>query len=151
MLTLLGNASGLDVDMSLNERNFYMESAIELFKENPILGYGGNNFMSYMRNVEYSHVAYSHNNYTELLATLGVVGFTIYYSFWGYIIVKLYKRYNTINDNKYLLLFIINMIIVLMDYGNVSYFNEFNIVLLIISYINLKINKDEEKIRYEHI
>ena len=69
-----------DNDASVNERNYFAQKGIELFKSNPIIGYGMNNFSSYMRVINYSHITYSHNNFIEILCTLGIVGFVIYYS-----------------------------------------------------------------------
>lgn len=49
-------------DWSITERNYYIVQAINLFMRNPILGSGGNGFVTFMRDISYSHVAYSHNN-----------------------------------------------------------------------------------------
>ncbi len=63
-----------EADGSAFTRANMIESAMEMFRDKPILGYGLNTF---------SKVAgfdtYSHNNYIELLANLGLVGMLIYY------------------------------------------------------------------------
>lgn len=68
-------------DESAEERNYYIAQAIELWKMRPLLGVGSNGFVSYLRQIGYSHVAYSHNNFTEILTTTGIVGFFLYYFF----------------------------------------------------------------------
>ena len=130
VLTIQGTAVNQDVDGSLEERTFYIEKAIDLFKDYPILGYGGNNFVTYMREISYSHVAYSHNNYVELLSTLGIVGFTIYYYMWGKTLINLFFNYLR-NKSRQTLFFIITILILLiLDYANVSYISEFNVIFL---------------------
>ena len=60
--SMLNTFIGKESDTSMNERAFFTEKAIELFKQHPIIGYGCNNFIQYMREIGNSHVAYSHNN-----------------------------------------------------------------------------------------
>lgn len=140
ILTITGQAGKKDIDTSLTERQFYIKQATILFKNNILIGYGGNNFVTYMREISYRHIAYSHNNFTEILCTLGIVGFFIYYSIWIYLLIKLLKNYH-IHKLKIDLLFILILsIIILMDYANVSYFNEFNMIILILAYLTMKNN-----------
>lgn len=61
-------------DNSFSDRENMIATAINLFKERPILGYGIDNFR-----VISSFNTYSHNNFTELLVSLGVLGFIMYY------------------------------------------------------------------------
>lgn len=133
-------------DKSLIERQYYMKTAISLFKSKPIFGHGGNSFISHMRDIGYSHIAYSHNNFTELLCTLGIIGFLIYYSFWFFIILKtinILKSGNE-NDKQISILFLtIELLLVILDYGCVSYIMEFNMFLLCLFYIYLKIKAKE--------
>lgn len=131
-------------DKSLIERNYYMNEAMTLFAEHPAFGYGGNNFVTYMREKKYRHVAYSHNNYTEILCTLGVVGFVIYYSYWIWAIIKLIRIKRSTNDDsvkKYSELFLsVLLLLLILDYGNVSYTLEFNMFILCIVDIFIRLN-----------
>lgn len=146
ILTLNGTASGLSIDQSLLERNYFISKAKELFGNNPILGYGGNNFVTYMRETGYSHVAYCHNNYFELLATLGLVGFVIYYYMWFRSAIRLLSSYIKYHDNLCLLFTILIFAQFVMDYGVVSYIGEFTQLILIIGImINKYINKEVRK------
>ena len=139
--TITGNA---ETDYSFIERKFYIEEAKKLFLEYPIFGYGGNNFMSHIRNIGYSHIAYSHNNFFELLSTLGIIGFVIYYYMWIRIIYMLIKNYLNQKINLILIFMVIIIINFVMDYGHVCYYTDFNILLLIIAYL---IAKQDYKIK----
>ena len=138
ILTITGQAGKKDIDTSLTERQFYIEQAIKLFKNNILIGYGGNNFVTYMREISYRHIAYSHNNFTEMLCTLGILGFLIYYSTWIYLLIILFKNYRRYKSKTELLFILILTIILIMDYANVSYFNEFNMLLFILAYLTMK-------------
>lgn len=148
-LTITGNNTISNTDKSLIERRFYMNYAVNLFKEKPLIGYGGNTFRSYMRTISYSHVAYSHNNYTELLCTLGILGLVIYYSYWIKTLISLFKIVkNKIFEEKSIanLFFTTIVLILILDYGAVSYIVEFNIFLLCLfdAYIRIKNNSIEK-------
>ncbi len=136
LLTLQGTATGFSIDRSLEERSYYRQMAKQLFFDYPILGYGGNNFMSYMREIGYSHVAYCHDNYFEILSTLGIVGFVLYYFEWVLVEVRLLKLYKYNKKDKVcLLLSVIIAIELVMDYGNVSYVSEFTQMILIMGFL----------------
>ena len=129
-----------DKDTSLVERTFYVDEAIKLFVENPILGCGGNNFRTKMREISYKHVSYSHNNFVELLSTLGIIGFLIYYAFVVKTIIKLFINTNKAGDELIAtLLFILMILISISDFATVSYVDEFNIIILCLAsiYINI--------------
>lgn len=149
ILTMQGNASSKDTDGSLVERTYYIKQALGLFVNNPIVGVGGNNFVSYMRQIGYKHVAYSHNNYTELLATLGIIGFAIYYIFWAKLLIKLILNYKKHNLDQDLLFIIIILLLLVLDYANVSYINEFNIIILILAFFNSTEKEEDEKYEKE--
>lgn len=122
-------------DISSVEREYFRKEAFNLFKNNWLIGSGGNGFVTYMRNVGHNHIAYSHNNYLELLCTLGVIGFSIFYSFIGKLIYALYKN---IKENKLFILFLSLIFCMLIsDYGGVSYFEQFNMIIITVinSYI----------------
>lgn len=131
-------------DGSINERNFYAKKAIELFKMNPVFGYGMNNFRTYMSEINYSHITYSHNNFTELLSTLGIVGFSIYYSFIiklviDSIILLLKKR--TLNHYRNALLVLFISFSVATSWWGMPYVNEFENIIYVFVYMNIYINK----------
>ena len=140
-------------DISTYERQFYMEKGTELFKKNIVVGYGGNNFKTHMREIGYSHIAYSHNNYVELLCTLGITGFILYYFSWFKTVFNLIKNRKKFlqETNGLVYLFIcIFLSKLFMDVAMISYINEFINILFIIGYcyvfdLNYIGGKDNEK------
>ena len=115
-----------NVDMSSQEREFYRNYAFTMFINHPILGYGGNGFVGEMHRIHYSHVAYSHCNYAELLATLGVVGFLLYYRLQGKLLIVTVRNYLFCKDDGHaaaslaLAIVITNLI---SEYYMVSYYS----------------------------
>lgn len=76
-------------DGSLYKRNFYIVYAHELFARSPLIGNGFANFADLLYHEIDAGYIYAHNNYWEILADLGIVGFIIYYWFYAYIGFKL--------------------------------------------------------------
>lgn len=75
----LFNPTGV-IDASTRVRNEMVSNAIQLFKEHPFLGVGINNFRYYaVSRFNLFAEVYAHNNYVELLATTGILGFAAYY------------------------------------------------------------------------
>ena len=66
------------VDVSTVNRNNLLHQAVETWLMHPLIGTGMNNFPA-IQTVKFGYY-YAHNNYLELLADLGLVGFLIYYS-----------------------------------------------------------------------
>lgn len=77
------------VDFSLHKRDFFIEYAHTLFARHPIIGNGFANFAELLYHKTDVGRYYAHNNYWEILADLGIVGFITYYWFYAYILVKL--------------------------------------------------------------
>lgn len=147
LITITGNNTVQTTDKSYLERQFYKDTAIQLFKKKPIFGNGGNSFVTYIRSIGYSHVAYSHNNYTELLCTLGIIGLIIYYSYWIKVFISLFwifKNSSEKFDKRLSLLFLVILFMLLvLDYGCVSYIVEFNIFLLCLFDVYVRAKKNE--------
>ena len=72
MTSLFG--SGKDTSTDLRES--YTNLALKMWEQNPLLGIGINNFAPLNTVLK---GAYSHNNYVELLAGVGICGFVLYY------------------------------------------------------------------------
>ncbi len=137
-LSMFGELGIIDfqTDHSSELRKTYTESAIELWKKDAILGGGYNNFR---RNSEYD--TYSHNNYTELLCTIGIVGTILYYSYY----IILLKKNIFVKDMKSILncLFIISVFI--SDVGAVTFsiYPLYYMMLLIIEDTTIQKNQKE--------
>lgn len=88
-----------------NNRKIFWTLAIQLFKNNPILGIGWNRFRSFSESI-LNYSAHAHNIYIQLLCETGILGFITYIT---WIIFMLYKgienfillRKKSINSGDY--------------------------------------------------
>ena len=101
-------------DDSTSIRSQLIMIAWQLFTEKPILGWG---FNITARVVPWHF--YSHNNYVELLANHGIVGFFMYYSMYIGLIWKVFKLPKKNNVRYFLLAVLFNSLF--RDIGAVSY------------------------------
>lgn len=129
MFKVGGNATE---DKSILERTFFKTYAINMFNENMLtrtIGNGLNAFQSEMFRINYSNVAYSHCNYTELLCNYGIIGFFVYYYYKCKLVLQIFNKKR---KNKTTVFFLIVLLIsIVFEYGFVSYFTIFNQVLLL--------------------
>lgn len=106
-----------NVDSSTQIRMNMVEAGIEQFKSTPVVGCGIG------ASTVLTGGTYLHNNYVEMLATGGVVGFILYYGFYLACFSELRratKCRREISDIALLLM----MICVVTDIGSVSYFSK---------------------------
>lgn len=126
---LIGLLTGNGViDNSSRVRNLYSELGINLFLEHPIVGIGMDNAKVY-NGMFYGEEHYLHNNYVELLANGGIIGFVIYYALYFKILVDLWKA----KASKDCLLEVVFTLVVLnliMQYGYVAYYDKINYIYL---------------------
>ncbi|MDD6276797.1 MAG: O-antigen ligase family protein [Clostridia bacterium] len=85
-----------EADMSALGREYYKDIALMMFKQRPLLGYGMDGFTCYVRDNPtimgtYMRAVYSHCNYSEIAADLGLLGLFIWYCPIIYIIIKFWK------------------------------------------------------------
>lgn len=119
-------------DSSINERAYFRNTAKDLFLENPVIGVGLNGFKSYLNSIDYKHITYSHCNYLEILATMGILGFLSYYIFYFIILKKTIRNFKPHNYEKILCLSSL-VVEIIFEYSFVSYyFFEIQVVLALI-------------------
>ena len=106
-----------EADGSVNTRFNMIEVAKEIFIDNPILGAGLNNF----KYLTY-HGTYAHNNYYELLACLGIVGFVIYYLPLAIFLLRAVRLWRKDRQDAIVPLAILTILFV-SDFAAVSYFS----------------------------
>lgn len=137
--------TGQDVtDQSVIERSYYRSQALVLFCQNPIIGIGMNGFMAYMAQIGYSHVAYSHCNYTELLCNFGFIGFIFYYGLSLFLLKEMVMSAGSACDRNNLFFALVLLLGVLVsDYGMVSYASIDNIIYLCLIYSAVKLSRVE--------
>ncbi|WP_347548514.1 O-antigen ligase family protein [Pseudalkalibacillus hwajinpoensis] len=134
-----------EADNSFNVRQQLVISAIECFKTYPIGGYGFGAFRDYADKMIGVNL-YAHNNYVELLASSGIIGFSIYYGCVILIFNKLYTRFK-INKNPIYILGIAFLISLLVnDFAVVSYLSlPYMVMLTILSCLgHCRVNNNQE-------
>lgn len=121
------------VDSSTEIRTILIKTGIEQFLKNPILGVGIGN-SSYITMESIGRPTYLHNNFVELLATTGIIGFALYYLVYFYIIINCIKLLNKKNKyiNMVLIIFITNLI---LEYGVVSYYSKSTYIYILLGLI----------------
>lgn len=112
-------------DWSTYNRMIMIQKGIELFKERPLIGHGIDTYQFIS-----GFGVYSHNNYIELLANNGLIGTIAYYWVYLYAAVVLGRLVFRRNDEKSILLLVIIIATLLLDYGEVSYYNKMTYVYI---------------------
>src|SRR5690606_24187536 len=100
-----GTLQGKETDV----RGGLITDAIEKWWEKPVVGYGIDQYR-----VVSKYSAYSHNNYTELLASLGVIGLVLYYAIFVVLVSKAVRGVIRGSDASWTVLAII-LVLLLMD------------------------------------
>lgn len=122
--SLIGNKE--EVDMSTEIRGRMVVIGWQQFLRTPILGVGLDN--GKVINALYNNFsAYLHNNFIEVLVNGGIVGFTLYYSLFAVLLVKLIMRLRERNPYVFIALTLL-VIRVISDWGRVSYFDYLNVM-----------------------
>jgi O-antigen ligase len=125
---------------STTYRKILIKDGLEKFQNKPLLGYGLDNY-KYVSVIK----EYAHNNYVELLASLGIIGTFLYYAMYVYTLNEI--RYMRKSNIKYFL-FIFLLVILLMDIALVSYGSRMHLYTLIfISFIIRKHIIKENRIK----
>lgn len=137
MQGLIAAVTGVgEVDHSSWLRGQYVEIGLELFEKSPFFGIGIDNARLTTRTLfGYDH--YLHNNFVELLAGVGIIGFFCYYSMYFYIIRNMLKYMYT-KDRELSICFVIIVILLAMDYGMVSYYAKETYFYLMIGFLMVK-------------
>lgn len=134
------------IDNSAWLRQQFMKIGIEQFLEMPLFGIGIDN-ARFLLMQHFGYTTYLHNNYVELLASGGLTGTCLFYSIYVYILNKLKKGWcKHISESK--AVFAIVSAILIMDFGNISYYSKdiyfYITTSCIIVNSVLKIKRDEE-------
>ena len=133
-------------------RMVYVRIGMELFRKQPLFGIGIANAFNHIK--QYNNHIHLHNNFVELLACGGIIGFVIYYSIYLYILIQ-FLRFRRYRDGIYDVCLVIFMIRLAMNYGSVSYYSAptyFFLLMFMIEIRRLKerarkesVNTDEEE------
>ena len=132
-----------DADNSVLLRKKYTFIALDAFTESPILGWGmGASGAILEKYVGWN--TYFHNNFVELLASGGILGFIIYYSLHCYLFYNLFK-YRKYKDLDYPICIILLFLMTIMDIAMVSYYEKGTYFKLMIFYLYVQILKRRAK------
>jgi len=137
LIGLFSGVSGGQGDSSTSERMKLLHMATQIFKENPFFGTG----LDTMRVLLFDGL-FAHNTYIELLASLGPIGFILYYSM-HIVIIRNILHIDDLWLKLYLLAFM--GIVFLGDFAGVNYFSKYVLIyLLLFNYLaEENINKRE--------
>ena len=128
-------------DRSVNSRMLMINVGYSIFANNPLWGCGINNAQFILE--YYFARTYLHNNYIELLADLGLIGFCLYYLVYLYDIIGLikYRRLKVYNELSSILIILLIMLLI-ADISVVFYYNK--IVYVIFGTISILLTKNNE-------
>jgi len=137
-------------DYSSYERQKFIKYGLEMWLDNPLFGTGLDNFrINIQKYWSVSERKYSHNNYIELLSTVGIFWFMAYYSiylslFLKIALIKKTKKGKNDKVNRIANLFIVILTsFMILEIAMVSYYSKFFwLMLLIISAYTDRILKD---------
>lgn len=124
------------IDLSTFMRIQLIKYGFEMWKDNPIIGVGVDNFRVNIK--EYWHVGlplYSHNNYIELLSTIGIFGAISYYALYFYLLIILFslkKEFYSQKENFNSVVLLITTILTLMvaEIFTVTYYVKYSWILI---------------------
>lgn len=122
-----------EIDHSTWLRQEYIRVGMEQFKHTPLLGMGMDNTYNLTMQIG-NRETYLHNNYVEILAGGGIIGFWLFYANYVYLLIVMWRRRKT--NNEYIKICIIWMLLLLvMQYGMVTYYSKKTYFYLMIFYI----------------
>lgn len=125
---------------STQTRLDYIELGWKAFLESPLWG-NGIGCAGYALQEEYGYVTYLHNNYVEILASGGIIGFVLYYTPYFMVFKKLGRRIFHQNDHDPVLCIAFSLLIMKLagHWGTVMYYSKIEYILLAlwISVVNI--------------
>ena len=131
-----------EIDHSAQVREEMVELGLSIFKEHPIFGIGiGCAHIFTLQHI--GHDCYLHNNFAEMLANGGIVGFFIFYRIY-LIILKKIRAYGSYERKEGRLLVILLFALLISDMGLVSYYSKLYYFFFMVFF--LFISKEKESI-----
>lgn len=121
----------------------YIQIGIEQWKKTPLFGIGIANSPSLLVAAGEGRT-YLHNNYVELLACCGVLGFILFYVKYLQLIKECVKGIRKGRNNELAwLILTITLLLLLLDYGTVSYSTKQHYIQVMLLYAFVYARKDE--------
>lgn len=144
------NTKAQSSDNSLYLRSYFIQVAKNMFEESPILGKGLRSFEEVLGNEYGMQKMYSHNNYWQLLSELGIVGFVLYYWFYVFCLVRLFKDAIRNKSRISIMFLTILLLIIGGEYGIVTYYNRSMQVLIAFIYTSTYVGCEDGR-KYNYI
>ena len=132
------------VDGSTLKRQKMIVAGWKYFKEHPFTGTGINN-AGVMTKKAIGWETYLHNNFVELLATTGIIGFTFYYAVYVYLVFNLFKNYRKTHNPTTIFLLSLLITRTIIEYGAVTYYDKMNMIYLTAAAVDVCITKRKLK------
>ena len=107
-------------------RERMIEFGLELFKQHPFFGYGLSNYGVYYGGT------YSHNNFVEVVVSLGLFGFILYYLMYGIPIATLLHKWFKARrlESENIMLLLLLVVDLVFGYGMVQFYGKSSWLLL---------------------
>lgn len=87
---------------------------------------------------------YLHNNFIELLSGGGIIGFSIYYSMYVFLLVDFWK-YRKYKNSSYYICLVMMIMLLAMDYGMVSYSSKSRYIYLMLYFLEAEALRENAK------
>ena len=126
MISFVSTGEG---DASARTRSHLIETGWMYIKQRPFYGYG----LDCFKLVKGSYGLYSHNNYIEMMFSIGLIGTIVYYSNHLMILIKSLK--NRKKDPDCILAITLVASVLFVDYGLVSYYARGILIILCFCYL----------------
>ena len=144
LYTILGKSA---IDTSTLGRQYYKMLALQMFLQRPILGYGLDGFVCYLRDHPvimgtYIRAVYAHCNYAEIGADLGIVGLIVWYLPILKNIFHIMKKRTISRWNSCVVATFFS--IVILDYSRIPWETHMSMYLIVIVLLLLHRCLDEE-------
>jgi O-antigen ligase len=126
------------IDLSTFMRVQLIRYGLEMWKDNPVMGVGLDNFRVNIKGYWHAGLPlYSHNNYIELLSTIGIFGVISYYALYFYVLTSLFslkKEYYSRRENFSAIVLLITTMFTLMvaELFTVTYYTKYSWILITI-------------------
>lgn len=136
MNSLFAFMSGESVrEGSVVQRQLYIKAGWKVFIKHPLFGIGIANSHIITSGVT-GHSTYLHNNFVELLACGGIIGFFLYYGLTIHMMTRLWK-FSKQGISSSDICFVILLLKTIADYGTVSYYSKQGYVILLVCCLQL--------------
>lgn len=131
---------------SLSDRTNLVDLGLRCFRAYPILGVGADCIGLICGPYFGYNYYYTHNNYIELLANGGIIGFLIYYYIYIYIIYNMLK-YRDFRNKEYVICFVLLILRLCLDYAYVSYDSRSTYFFISILFLETEKLKQKNKVK----